>query len=53
MTQFDQQYKQALWEIMNKGFEEHNERTGHKTKIIPARITSLKDNSTFGELLIR
>ena len=43
MTQFDQQYKQALWEIMNKGFEEYNERTGHKTKIIPG-ITFHLDN---------
>lgn len=35
MTQFDQQYKAAIWEIMNNGYEEHNERTGHKTKIVP------------------
>lgn len=35
MTQFDIQYKQAIEEIMNKGFEEVNERTGHKIKIMP------------------
>lgn len=35
MTQFDQQYKQAIWDIMNKGNEEFNERTGHKTKALP------------------
>ena len=35
MTQFDDQYKEALREIMNHGFEELNERTGHKTKILP------------------
>lgn len=43
MTQFDEQYKEAIWEIMNKGFEEYNERTGHKTKIIPG-ITFQLDN---------
>lgn len=43
MTQFDQQYKQAIWEIMNKGFEEYNERTGHKTKIIPGITFHLDD----------
>ncbi len=35
MTQFDQQYKDALQEIMNRGYEEYNERTGHKVKILP------------------
>jgi len=35
MTQFDQQYKDAILRIMNEGFEEKNERTGHSTKIIP------------------
>lgn len=35
MTQFDEQYKEALRDIMNKGYEEYNERTGHKTKILP------------------
>ncbi|OGF30230.1 hypothetical protein A2533_02935 [Candidatus Falkowbacteria bacterium RIFOXYD2_FULL_35_9] len=35
MTQFDQLYKDAILRIMNEGFEELNERTGHKTRIIP------------------
>ena len=35
MTQFDQQFKDAILRIMNQGFEEYNERTGHSTKIIP------------------
>ncbi len=35
MTQFDIQYKNAILEIMNNGFEEYNERTCHKTKIVP------------------
>jgi thymidylate synthase len=43
MTQFDQQYKDAILQILNEGFEEHNERTGHKTKIIPG-ITFHLDN---------
>ena len=43
MTQFDEQYKEAIWEIMNKGFEEYNERTGHKTKTIPG-VTFQLDN---------
>lgn len=43
MTQFDEQYKNAIWEIMNQGIEEFNERTGHKTKIIPG-ITFHLDN---------
>ena len=43
MTQFDQQYKAAILEIMNNGYEEYNERTEHKTKIIPG-ITFQLDN---------
>lgn len=43
MTQFDQQYKDAILEILNKGFEEYNERTGHRTKIVPG-ITFHLDN---------
>jgi thymidylate synthase len=35
MTQFDQLYREAILKIMNEGFEEYNERTGHSTKIIP------------------
>lgn len=43
MTQFDKQYKEAIREIMNNGFEEYNERTGHKTKIIPGITFQLDD----------
>ncbi|MBI4812105.1 thymidylate synthase [Candidatus Falkowbacteria bacterium] len=43
MTQFDKQYKQAIWEIMNQGYEEYNERTGHKTKIVPGITFHLDD----------
>lgn len=35
MTQFDTQYKEAVREIMNNGYEETNERTGHKIRIAP------------------
>ena len=35
MAQFDKLYKQAILRIMNEGIEELNERTGHRTKIIP------------------
>jgi len=35
MTQFDREYKKALIEILNKGIEEKNERTGLKTKAVP------------------
>jgi thymidylate synthase len=35
MTQFDQQYRNAILDIMNRGFEELNERTGHRIKILP------------------
>jgi thymidylate synthase len=43
MTQFDQKYKEAIWEIMNNGYEEYNERTGHKTKIVPGITLHLDD----------
>lgn len=35
MTQFDEQYREGILRILNHGFEEYNERTGHYTKIIP------------------
>ncbi|MBX4209186.1 thymidylate synthase [Candidatus Parcubacteria bacterium] len=35
MTNFDRIYQNALKEIMEKGIEETNRRTGHKTKAIP------------------
>ncbi|MDD2656132.1 MAG: thymidylate synthase [Patescibacteria group bacterium] len=43
MTQFDEQYKSAILKILNEGFEEYNERTGHYTKIIPG-LTFELDN---------
>lgn len=43
MTQFDKQYKEAIHKIMNSGYEEYNERTGHKTKALPG-ITFELDN---------
>jgi len=35
MTQFDELYRAGILKIMNEGFDEYNERTGHHTKIIP------------------
>lgn len=35
VTQFDKQYKEALQDVMNRGYKEHNERTGHETRILP------------------
>lgn len=43
MTQFDSQYQKAIHEIMNTGSEEYNERTEHKTKIIPGITFHLDD----------
>jgi thymidylate synthase len=43
MTQFDQQYKDVILDILNKGYEEYNERTGHRTKILPG-VTFNLDN---------
>jgi len=41
MTQFDKLYKEGILKIMNQGFEEFNERTGHRTKIIPGMTFEL------------
>lgn len=35
MNQFDRQYREAIRDIMNHGYDEYNERTGHYTKILP------------------
>ncbi|MBI4128378.1 MAG: thymidylate synthase [Parcubacteria group bacterium] len=35
MTQFDRQYQAALLRILNQGYDEYNERTGHRTKTLP------------------
>lgn len=43
MTQFDKQYKEAIHKIMNSGYEEYNERTGHRTRVLPG-ITFELDN---------
>src|SRR5581483_6113955 len=43
MTSFDREYQKAILDIMNKGYEETNERTGHKIKILPG-VTLRVDN---------
>lgn len=35
MTQFDEQYRDAILRILNEGFDEYNERTGHTCKVVP------------------
>lgn len=35
MTQFDTQYRDAILKIMNNGYDEFNERTGHTCKVLP------------------
>lgn len=35
MTQFDQQYRDAILRILNTGYDEYNERTGHTCKVVP------------------
>ncbi|MFA6518360.1 MAG: thymidylate synthase [Candidatus Shapirobacteria bacterium] len=51
MTEFDKQYQEVLREIMERGIEEINERTGHKTKIITG--VNLVINKGFPLLTLR
>jgi len=41
MTQFDEQYKQAIWDIMNNGVDILSERTGHHVKALPGVFFNL------------
>ncbi|HMB26003.1 MAG TPA: thymidylate synthase [Patescibacteria group bacterium] len=43
MTQFDRQYKAGIMKIMNKGYDELNERTGHVCKVIPGLTFELDE----------
>lgn len=47
MTKFDEIYKSIIKQILDKGIEELNERTGHKTKSLPG-ITFQIDIETDG-----
>jgi thymidylate synthase len=51
MNQFDEQYKTIILNILNNGYEEFNERTGHKTKILPGVTFNL--DSGFPLLTLR
>lgn len=51
MHQFDIQYKNAIRKIMNEGSEEFNERTGHKTMVLPG--ITFEINETFPLLTLR
>ncbi|MBU1132357.1 thymidylate synthase [Patescibacteria group bacterium] len=41
MTQFDELYKAGVLKIMNEGYDEYNERTGHTCKVIPGMTFEL------------
>jgi len=41
MTQFDELYRAGVLKIMNEGYDEFNERTGHVCKVIPGMTFEL------------
>ena len=51
MTQFDREYQKAILDIMNKGYDELNERTGHYTKVLPG--VNLRVDQGFPLLTLR
>jgi len=42
MSEFDEQYQQAIKKILEHGVEELSQRTGHKTKILPGLTFELE-----------
>lgn len=53
MTIFDDLYQKALKEILENGTEELNERTKHKTKIIPGLTIEIPPDAGFPMLTLR
>ncbi|EKD91259.1 MAG: Thymidylate synthase [uncultured bacterium] len=53
MTQFDLQYQKILKDIMNSGYEEINERTNHKVKILPGKTIEIEPEDGFPILTLR
>lgn len=53
MTTFDEQYQKALKDILENGYEELNERTGHKTKSLPGLTIEIPPESGFPILTLR
>lgn len=53
MTAFDQWYQNALRDILERGIEEKNERTGVRVKALPGMHLSLPSESGFPLLTLR
>lgn len=53
MAQFDLQYQGLLKEIMEKGYEELNQRTGHTVKILPGKTIEIEPEDGFPLLTLR
>lgn len=53
MTEFDRQYQNILKEIMTKGVEEVNERTGHAVKALPGKTIEIEPENGFPILTLR
>ena len=53
MTEFDLQYKKMLKEIMEDGYEELNERTGHKTRALAGKTFEIEPEDGFPALTLR
>lgn len=53
MTEFDRQYQNLLQEIMENGFEELNERTGHITRALPGKTIEIEPEHGFPLLTLR
>lgn len=53
MLEFDLQYKNMLKDIMENGYEELNERTGHKTKALPGTTFEIEPEDGFPVLTLR
>lgn len=53
MTEFDRQYQVILQEIMTKGVEEVNQRTGHAVKALPGKTIEIEPEDGFPILTLR
>lgn len=53
MTHFDQQYQAILKNIMENGYEEKNERTGHVCKSLPGQTMQFNLSEEFPILTLR
>ena len=53
MSEFDSQYQNLLKEIMEKGYEETNKRTGHIVKALPGKTIEVEPEDGFPLLALR